>query len=115
MNSVIAHGRIARLCDQDFAGWRLNIDAKSERQIVTQPDWPLYAAGFADLSGSLSDLPDEAADESLVELVRHGFGLFKMGIVTEEQVVAARNAVLRDVMQFGESIENTLHQVVENN
>jgi len=115
MTPLECHGRIAHLCDADFKDWRLNIDQKSERRIVSQPDWPLFAAGLADVSGGLGDLPDEASDEQLLELVRHGLYLYKSGIITEQQVVDARNAVLHDVVTFGEAVESQLSDVASNN
>ncbi len=113
MTPLLAHGRIAVLCDAGFSDWRLNLDA--ERQIVSQPDWPLYAAGFAELSGGLEDLPSDADDAALLELVRHGIYLFRSGIIAEQQVVDARNAVLREVLAFGEAIENQLSAAASNN
>jgi len=113
MKTLTAHGIIAMLCDSRFEDWRLNVDI--ERQLVGQKDWPLYAAAFADLSGGLEDLADECDVDALLDLVRHGLYLFKSGIITEQQVVDARNAVLHAVLAFGEAAESTLHQVVENN
>ena len=115
MKTLTAHGRIAYLCDQGFKDWRLNIDAKSERLITSQPDWPAYGAAMAELSGGMEDLADDCLDNELLDLVRHGVYCYKTGILTEPMVVEARNAVVREVMKFGDSYEQHLHHTVENN
>jgi len=113
MKTLTAHGRVAALCDAEFQDWRLNVDI--ERQIVAQDDWPLYAAALAELSGGLEDLAEGASDDTLLELVRHGLYLYKAGIITETQVVNARNGVLHDVIAFGEHVESHICDVASNN
>ena len=115
MTPLLAHGRIAALCDAGFKDWHLNIDARHERLVTTAADWPCNAAALADLSGGLEDLPDDADDNALLELVRHGMFLWRQGIISEQQMVDAHNAVLHEVMRFGEAVEAQLSDVASNN
>lgn len=115
MNVLIAHGKLASLCDANFQDWRLGIDPQSEAKAVAQEDFPADATALASISGGLEDLPNDADDESLLELVRHGIVLFGQRIISEQQYMAERAAVVNAVLAWGDSLQAEMDHATKMN
>jgi hypothetical protein len=108
VNTFVAHHRLAALQDSKFQDWRLGCDPADERRIIAQADAPVWLAALASVGGGLADLGDECPDAELLDAVRHGMLCFHSGIVSQEQLLAEGNAVMRELCEFGESMERAI-------
>ena len=112
MKPIDAHGRFAVLCDSNFKDWQL---PDADPALVSQPDWPGWATAFASLTGELEDLADDADDATLLKTLRQGWGLYQMGALSQEQLEAETENVLREVLQWGDAIESKIETATRDN
>lgn len=86
MKLLVAHWRFATMQENPRMVWGLDAEPDDELKQTSLPDWPVWAAAFASLTGVLGDLPDNAPDRELLDLLRRGWGLGAMGAITPEQL-----------------------------